>query len=95
MKLLAKKITQDFKERHTDAKSSIDSWEAEVENAKWQTPHELKERYRKASLVKNQHVVFDICHNKYRILVQINYKNQIVLIKKVGTHKEYDNWDIG
>lgn len=95
MKLLSKKITQDFKEKHTDAKSSIDSWEAEVENAKWQTPHELKERYRKASLVKNQQVVFDICHNKYRILVQINYKNQVVLIKKVGTHKEYDNWDIG
>ena len=93
MKLLGKKLLQDFKEKHADARSQVESWEVEAEEAQWRTPHELKSRYPKASLIKNQQVVFDICRNKYRLLTQINYKNGIVLIKKVGTHKEYDNWD--
>jgi len=93
MKLIGKKLLQDFKEKHADARSQIESWEAEAEETQWRTQHELKSRYPKASLIKNKQVVFDICRNKYRLLVQVNYKNGIVLIKKVGTHKEYDNWD--
>ena len=95
MKLLGKKLLHDFKEEYAEARSQIESWEAEVERAQWNTPHDLKKRYPKASLVKDRQVVFNLCWNKYRLLVQVNYRNGIVLIKKVGTHKEYDNWKIG
>ncbi len=95
MKLLGKKLLHDFKEKHIDARPQIESWEAEVEEAQWSTPHELKSRYPKASLIGNQQVVFNICRNRYRLWVQVNYRNGIVLIKKIGTHKEYGNWKIG
>ena len=95
MKLLGKKLLHDFKEKHAEARSQIESWEAEIEEARWNTPHDLRSRYPKASLVGSQQVVFDICRNKYRLLAHVNYKNGIVLVKKMGTHKEYDNWDIG
>lgn len=94
MKIIGKQILHDFKEQHADARSQIESWEAEVEGAQWGTPVGLKQRYPKASILKNQHVVFNICGNKYRLLVQLAYKTNIVLIKKIGTHKEYDNWNI-
>jgi mRNA interferase HigB len=94
MKLLGKKLLCDFKDTHADARSQIESWEAEVEEVQWSTPHDLKRKYPKASLVKDQHVIFDLCWNKYRLLVQINYKNGIILVKKIGTHKEYDKWNI-
>jgi mRNA interferase HigB len=94
MKLLGKKLLHEFKEKHADARSQIESWEAEVEEAQWNTPHDLKSRYPKASFLKNQQVIFDICRNKYRLLTQVNYKNRIVLTKKIGTHKKYDNWDM-
>jgi mRNA interferase HigB len=95
MKLIGKQILNDFKERHTEARPQIESWEAEVEEAQWNTPVDLKHRYPKASILKGQRVVFDICWNKYRLLAQVNYKNKIVLVKKIGTHKEYDNWNLG
>jgi len=95
MNLLGKKLLHDFKEKHADARSQIESWEADVENVQWSTPHELKSRYPKARLIGNQQVVFNILRNRYRLWVQVNYKNRIVLIKKIGTHKEYDNWEIG
>ena len=94
MKLLGKKLLHDFKEKHAEARSQIESWEAEVEEAQWNTPHDVKERYPKASLVGDQQVVFNICRNEYRLLAYVNYKNGIMLVKKIGTHQEYDNWNI-
>jgi mRNA interferase HigB len=95
MKLIGKQILNNFKEQHSEARSQVESWEAEVEEAQWSTPVDLRQRYPKASLLKNQYVVFNICWNKYRLLVQVSYKTKIVLVKKIGTHKEYDNWNIG
>lgn len=95
MKLLGIQPLHDFKKKHADARSQIESWEEEIEEALWAAPHDLKNRYPKASLIGDTHVVFDICRNKYRLWVQVNYKNRIVLIKQIGTHKEYDNWNIG
>jgi len=94
MKLLGIKPLNDFKQKHADVRSQIESWEAEVKEAKWDTPYELRERYPKASLLRNQQVVFDFGGNKYRLLTLVNYKNGIVLVKKIGTHKEYNNWKI-
>jgi mRNA interferase HigB len=51
---------------------------------------EIKDKYRNASILKNNRVVFNICGNKYRLIVKINYEVQIVFIRFVGTHKEYD-----
>lgn len=95
MKLLAKKLLHNFKEAHADARSQLDSWEAEIEKAQWTSPHDLKNRYPKASLIGDQHVVFNICGNRYRIWAQISYKNGMILVRNIGTHKEYDSWNIG
>lgn len=94
MKLLGKTTLHDFKARHADAKPSIESWEAEVEEAQWDTPHQLKLRYPKASFVGGLQVVFNFCWNKYRLLTTVNYKNKIILVEKIGTHKEYDKWNL-
>lgn len=94
MKLLGKKLLYEFKKKHADARSQIESWEAEVEEAQWLTPHELKARYPKASMPGNQQVIFDICGNRYRLWVQVTYKSGIVLVRNIGTHKEYDKWEI-
>jgi mRNA interferase HigB len=94
MKLIGKQILKNFKEQHADARSHIESWEAEVEGAQWSKPDDIRRKYRRASFLKDRHIVFNICWNKYRLLVQITYKSGIVFIKKISTHKEYDNWKL-
>lgn len=94
MKLLDKERLRDFADAHPDARSQVEVWEREVLKAKWQTPHDLKSRYPKASLPGDQQAIFDICGNRYRIWVKVNYKSGIVLVKEAGTHKEYEKWDI-
>ena len=58
--------------------------------AKWSTPHKLKADLRNASILKNNRVVFNICGNKYRVVVLVDYVRYGMLIRFVGTHKEYD-----
>ena len=94
MKLIGKEILYDFKQKHVDSISQIDSWIAEIEIAQWNSPHDLKQRYSRASLLGDQKVIFDICGNRYRLFIIISYKNQVVLVKKIGTHEEYNKWNL-
>ncbi|OIO32189.1 MAG: hypothetical protein COZ49_01280 [Candidatus Yonathbacteria bacterium CG_4_10_14_3_um_filter_47_65] len=94
MKLLGKQQLHDFKEKHADARSHIESWEAEVESMEWKTPHELKSMFPSADTPGNQQAIFNICGNRYRLWVQVEYKQRIVLVRKIGTHKEYSKWKI-
>jgi mRNA interferase HigB len=62
----------------------------EAKMAKWKTPQDIKNQFRNASVLKGGRIVFNICGNKYRLIVLILYEAQIVYIRFVGTHKEYD-----
>jgi len=95
MKLIGKNILQEFIEKHADARSQVESWVAEVEEAQWGNPHDLKSRYPSASLLRDQNVVFNICGNRYRLWVIVAYKTLVVLVQNIGTHQEYDKWKIG
>jgi mRNA interferase HigB len=94
MQLLGRYILSEFKDRHRDANSQVDAWEAEAKTAKWETPADIKARYASASIRPKNHVVFNIKGNQYRLLVQVSYKNKVALIKAAGTHDEYMKWKI-
>ena len=94
MKIFNREPLQGFKEKYAEARSQVESWEAEVGDAQWDTPHDLKQHYQKASILKNKQVIFDFCRNKYRLWVQVSYQNKMVFVKKIGTHREYDKWKI-
>lgn len=94
MRLLAKAKLREFMKDHADARSQLESWEAEVEEADWKTPLGVKKRYPKASVIGNQQVVFDIRGNKYRLWATVAYRTGVVMIREVGTHKDYDDWEI-
>lgn len=40
--------------------------------------------------VSDNRLIFDISGNKYRLVVPVAYPFRRVLIKFIGTHKEYD-----
>lgn len=94
MRVVAKRTLREFWERFPDAEDALKTWYSEAEAASWQNPAEIKDQYRSASIVKDSRVVFNICGNKYRLVVKISYKNAVVLIRFVGTHKEYDAIDV-
>lgn len=77
-----------------DSEQQLKAWYQEAKAAVWKNPNEIKIQYRNASIVGNNRVVFNICGNKYRLVVKINYVTEWVFIRFVGTHKEYDKIDV-
>ena len=39
-------------------------------------------------------MVFNVGGNKYRLVVEVQYRAGIVLVKFVGTHAQYDRIDV-
>jgi len=94
MRIISKRKLREFWETHprgADARAPLDVWYAVVQHADWTTPADVKSTYPHASILKNGRVVFNIGGNKFRLVALINYRAQIVYIRFVGTHHEYDD----
>ena len=76
-----------------DAKEPLEAWYHEAKKEKWRSWTDIKEKYASASILKGRRVVFNIGGNKYRLVVEINFPAQIVYIRFIGTHREYDQID--
>lgn len=90
MRVIARGTLRDFWQRYPDAEWALEAWFHEVEHAQWRSSADVKAAYGSASIVTGERVVFNICGNKYRLVVHINYAFQKVFIRFIGTHKEYD-----
>lgn len=79
---------------YKDSEGALSSWYDDAIKAKWKTPHEIKDKYKGASICGNNRVVFNIAGNKYRLVVEMQYQAGIVWVKYVGTHAQYDKIDV-
>lgn len=80
--------------KHPESEQQLLAWYSEALKATWDTPNDIKAMYASASILKNSRVVFNICGNKYRLVVEINYSRKWVFIRFIGTHKSYDKIDV-
>jgi mRNA interferase HigB len=94
MRVIARKPLKQFSSAHPDAKASLDAWFHEAKAASWKSSADMKARYRSASIINNRRVVFNICGNKFRLVVDINYPAQLIYIRFIGTHQEYNGIDV-
>ncbi len=90
MHVIAKSTLVEFYERYCDAEGSLKAWYYEAQHAQWSSSADIKTKYKSASILRNNRVVFNIAGNKYRLIVRINYDSKTVFIRFIGTHKEYD-----
>ena len=93
MRIIALSTLKAFWEQnHTyiDAMEPTLAWYRYTLKAIWASPVDVKKDFGKASILKNGRVVFNIAGNKYRLIVQINYAYQIIYIRFIGTHAQYD-----
>jgi mRNA interferase HigB len=70
-------------------KLPLDNWYKLASQASWQTLIDVQSLFPTAEAVEN-FTVFNIRGNRYRLIVAIDYERQIIYIKYVLTHAEYD-----
>lgn len=75
---------------HADSQGALQSWYDEAIKAEWKTTQDIKDHYSSASICAGNRVVFNIAGNKYRLVVEMQYRAGIAWVKFVGTHARYD-----
>ena len=95
MRIIAFRTLRKFWERseYSDSQASLQAWYHDAKNSDWRNSNELKQQYKNASIIGEGRVVFNIKGNTYRLVVLIEYEFQIIFIRFIGTHKEYDKID--
>jgi mRNA interferase HigB len=100
MRIIARRTLKRFVEARVGQKdqaalkAALDAWFDEVRKARWTSSADVKGRYRTASIVSGERVVFNIKGNDYRLVVAVDYEKGIVWIKWVGSHAAYDRIDV-
>lgn len=87
--IISRKALREFSEIHADAEAPLDTWDRIAKSADWKNIMDVKEVRPDADFVDG-YTVFNIKGNDYRLITKINYRTQIIFIRYVLTHTEYD-----
>ena len=95
MRIVSHRKLKEFYESpgREDSRVALERWYQVVETAQWSSFADVREDFGSADNVGNQHYVFNIKGNKYRLVVVIKFMMGYVFIRFVGTHEEYDKID--
>lgn len=89
MRIVSRRQIREFSARYLKASEPLKRWANAVRSATWKNPAALKAEFGSADFVADK-TVFNVGGNKYRLIAFVHYSRQIVYIKHILTHEEYD-----
>lgn len=89
MRLIAIKKLREAAAIYPDISANIEDFYQVIKAANWQNLEEVKQSFSSAEAVGN-FTVFKIRGNRYRLILCINYRQQIAFLKYLLTHADYD-----
>lgn len=89
MKIISNRALRDFAADHPHAEDPLQGWRRVIEKNRFPHWAALKAAFNTVDRV-GEWVVFDIGGNKYRLIAYIRFDKQILYIKAVLTHHDYD-----
>lgn len=92
MRIIAKTALEQFWQIHPEAESKLIAWHTALKHCSAGDFTELKQTFSTADYVPKKYTVFDVGGNAYRVITSIHYNTQIVYVRAVLTHVEYDKW---
>jgi mRNA interferase HigB len=90
--MVSRKAIRGATARHSEWGASLNAWYKITNDADWKNSAEVRNSW-KNSDVAGRFVVFDISHNKCRLIATINYMWRMVYIRHVLSYAKYDQED--
>jgi mRNA interferase HigB len=91
MRVITRRRLREFWEEHPDSADALRAWEAIMKATTYTKPSEVKEQFGSASMLGENVTVFNICGNRYRLVVTMRYDLERIYIRHVLTHAEYND----
>lgn len=89
MNTISYKRIREFVRLYPESESPLHAWYKIAKKASWRNIVEVRNDYPHADIV-GRYVVFNIAGNNYRLVAEIHFESQLVLIRHILTHAEYD-----
>ena len=93
MRIIARKTLKVFWEKRKDCEQQLKSWHQEATESSWDNSNDIKKDFPTASILGDNRIVFNVKGNHYRLIVKISYTHQMVWIRFIGSHTEYNKID--
>ncbi|MBD5242315.1 MAG: type II toxin-antitoxin system HigB family toxin [Barnesiella sp.] len=90
MRIISARTIRLYYEAHPESKSALQDWFKKVEAAEWSDFSDMRRTFNSVDYVGNQHYVFNIKGNDFRLVAVVKFTVHFVLIRFIGTHSEYD-----
>ncbi|MGY2049187.1 type II toxin-antitoxin system HigB family toxin [Methylobacterium sp. JK268] len=91
MRVVSNKALVAFAARHPAAATPLQAWRKIMESGTFGNFADLKRTFNAVDRVEKFYI-FDIGGNKFRIIATIHFNREMLFIREVLTHKEYDSW---
>ena len=89
MHIISKRPLRDFWRKHPDAQEPLENWFKEMTRSRSISMAQIRGVYPHCDIYGDC-FIFNIGGNKYRLVVKINFEKQMVYVRHILTHKEYD-----
>ncbi len=91
MRLISNKALREFENHHPASRHALQGWRRIIEQGRFVNFAELKRAFNSVDKAGG-YFVFDIAGNRYRLIAAIHFNTQILYIRAVMTHSEYNHW---
>src|SRR5437588_7100989 len=88
MRIVSRKAVREATAEHPEW-GALNAWYKIAKNADWKNFADVRNSWKNSDVV-GRFVVFDISHNRCRLIATIKYKWRMVYIRRVLSHAEYD-----
>lgn len=96
MHIISRRMLLEADRKRSGLGVPLDAWYRTAKSAKWKNLDEVRLTYSHADGIRvgeRVYTVFNICGSSYRLVTEIFYEDQTILVRQVLTHAEYDKDD--
>ena len=93
MRIIARSVLVEYWNKHPEARTPLERWHRIVRAAAWTSADDIQKAVPKAKVLNRERVRFEIAGGNYRLVAAFDFRRQIVFVKFLGTHEEYDRVD--
>lgn len=91
MRVISNKRLVEFAALYPKATVPLKAWRKIVESSRFDRFADLRAAFNGVDRV-GVHYVFDIGGNKFRVIAAVHFNRQMLYVRSVLTHEQYDRW---
>ena len=86
--VLSSTTIKGYAARHSDAAGELSEWNKTASRAVWRNLKDVREYFPDVDQYECL-LIFNIRHNRYRLIVKVDYRAKLLMVKEFLNHTEY------